>query len=256
MAQQFDLPLPEITVIDFQRSWIRFELVSKAKEWDEAKWKLILPSLLRSKLVDIYVSLDDTARGNLEQLKKALMKQAGLVRDPLTAGQLFMSRNQLLGEKVRDFVVELKKLFVESYPTETLSSAILLQHFLTGLSPPICRQLLLKGQPGTLDEAVKHATDAEYALSFESAQEKVHNINAIHKQPAQQNGQLEILMEKMTKQLEALQTKLKPPRVSYRQPRPPRQRLCWTCGEPGHLQRDCPLNEERSARKVGGWPRP
>ena len=209
MAQQFDLLLPEITVEDFQRSWIPFELVSQAKEWDEGKQKLILPSLLRGKLVDIYVSLDETTRGNLEQMKK---KQAGLVRDPLTAGQLFMSRHQLPGEKVKDFVMELKKLFAESYPTEALTSAILLQRFLTGLSPPICRYLLLKGQPSTLDDAVKHATDAEYALSFESAQEEVH-VNAMHqKRPAQQstqqNSQLEIMVEEMTKQLEALETKL------------------------------------------------
>jgi len=94
---QFDLPLPEITVEDFQRSWIRFELVAGTKEWDEAKRKLILPSLLQGKLVDIYVSLDESTRGNLEQLKTALMKQAGLVRDPLTApGCLWQGINSLV----------------------------------------------------------------------------------------------------------------------------------------------------------------
>ena len=189
------------------------------------------------------------------------MKQAGLVRDPLTAGQLFMSRYQLPGEKVRDFAAELKKLFTESYPSEPLTTAILLQRFLTDLSPPICHQLLLKGQPNSLDEAIKQATDAEYALSFESTQEEVHHVNAVHQklpqQPSQQSGQLEIMMEKMTKRLEALETKLQQPRGSYRRPKPPR-RLCWICGEPGlgHLQKDCPLNEERSTQKVGGWPKP
>ena len=34
-----------------------------AKEWDEAKRKLILPSMLRGKLVDIYISLDEGTRG-------------------------------------------------------------------------------------------------------------------------------------------------------------------------------------------------
>ena len=138
------------------------------------------------------------------------MKQAGLVRDPLTAGQLFMSRYQLPGEKVRDFAAELKKLFTESYPSEPLTTAILLQRFLTDLSPPICHQLLLKGQPNSLDEAIKQATDAEYALSFESTQEEVHHVNAVHQkppqQPSQQSGQLEIMMEKMTKRLQALET--------------------------------------------------
>ena len=42
------------------------------------------------------------------------MKHAGLVRDPLSAGQLFMTRHQLPDEKVNDFASELKKLFTES----------------------------------------------------------------------------------------------------------------------------------------------
>ena len=69
------------------------------------------------------------------------------MRDPLSAGQLFMTRHQLPGEKVNDFASKLK-------------SAILLQRFMTGLSLPICRQLLLKGQPNTLDEAIESANDA------------------------------------------------------------------------------------------------
>ena len=139
MAERLDIPLPEITVEEFQRSWTRFELVASAKGWEAAKQKLILPTLLRGKLVDIYMGLGDDMRGDLKLLKKALMKHAGLVRDPLSAGQLFMTRHQLPGEKVNDFASELKKLFTESYPSEGTASAILLQRFMTGLSPPICR---------------------------------------------------------------------------------------------------------------------
>ena len=110
----------------------------------------------------------------------------GLLRDPLSAGKLFMTRHQLPGEKVNDFASELKKLFTESYPSEDMASAILLQRFMTGLSPPICRQLLLKGQPTTLDDAIKSATEAEFALTFDSMQERIDNVNAIHQKPPSQ----------------------------------------------------------------------
>ena len=53
----FDLPLPEMT-------------------------------LLRGKLVDYYVDLDATVKADLNLLKAALMKKAGLTQDPLTAGKL------------------------------------------------------------------------------------------------------------------------------------------------------------------------
>jgi len=60
--------------------------------------------------------------------------------------------------------------------------------------------LLLKGQPHSLDEAIKQTNDAEYALPFESTQEEVHHVNAalqkLPQQPSQRSGQLEIMMDK------------------------------------------------------------
>ena len=112
------MPLPEITANDFQRSWTRFELVASAKEWDESKQKLILPTLLRGKLVDVYVQLNETACANLGNVKKALMEGVGIARDPLTAGQEFMSQHQSSGETVRDDAVDIKKLFKEAYTKE------------------------------------------------------------------------------------------------------------------------------------------
>ena len=99
MATPLDLPLPEITVDDFQRAWTSFELVAAAKEWNDDKQKVILPTLLRGKLVDIYMTLNGDTRGDLPALKKTLMRQAGLLRDPLTASQSFMSRRQASEEK-------------------------------------------------------------------------------------------------------------------------------------------------------------
>jgi len=266
---QLELPLPELTVSDFERSWTRFELVATAKEWNDAKKKLILPTLLRGKLVDVYVAFDDTTRASLPDTKKALMQSAGILRDPLSAGQAFMSRHQLTGETVRDYARHLSKLFKESYPDEAQTSAILLQKFLTGLSPPICRQLLLKGKPSSLANAITDATTIEYALNFESTHEELHEVNAIHQKPAAPKGEeskkLQSALDEVTKKLEALETKLesatRTPRYYHPQSsrrRPPSTsevRTCWLCGEVGHLRRQCPLNEKRPVRPVGGWPR-
>ena len=81
---------PEITVDNFQRAWTRFELVVSAKEWNDRKKKVIVPTLLWGKLVDTYMTIDEDTRGDLQELKKTLMHQAGLLRDPLTAIQSFM----------------------------------------------------------------------------------------------------------------------------------------------------------------------
>ena len=141
---QLDLSLPEITIPDFQHSWTRFELVSSAKKWNEAKQKLILPTLL-SKLVYSYVALDEMACSSLGNIKKALMESMGIARDPLTAGQAFMCCHQGAGKAVRDYVMDLKKLFKKSYPDESPNSPILLQRLLTGLHHQYAASFCLKG---------------------------------------------------------------------------------------------------------------
>ena len=112
------------------------------------------------------------------------MESAGILWDPLRAGQAFMSHDQLTGETVRDYAMNLRKLFTESYPDEEQTSAILLQRFLTGLSPSICRQLLLKGKPMSLTNAITDATNIEYALNFEPIPDHQHEINVFHQKLA------------------------------------------------------------------------
>ena len=58
MAAQLDLPLQELSVENFSRAWMQFELVAAPKQWDEAKQLTILPTLLRERLLDYYVEQD------------------------------------------------------------------------------------------------------------------------------------------------------------------------------------------------------
>ena len=72
MAQ---MPLPEITKEDFLCAWTQLELVASAKEWNEGKRATVLPTLLRRKLVDIYIKLSGETRANLAKVKKALVRR-------------------------------------------------------------------------------------------------------------------------------------------------------------------------------------
>ena len=68
--------------------------------------------LPRGKLVDIYLTIDEERWENLQHLKKVLMHQAGLLHDPLTVSQPFMTCHQGPSESVNDFATDLKKLLV------------------------------------------------------------------------------------------------------------------------------------------------
>ena len=164
MAQQLDLPLPELTNDNFSQGWTRFELVAKAKEWNDAKRLVILPTLLRGKLLDHYVDFDDETRGDLKKLHDALLAVSEQLQDPLSEAKSFITREQQPDEKVADFAAALRKLFRRAYPEEQATSKVLLQRFLTGLRPQIRRQLLLRGRPELLDKAIADAAEVEYAL--------------------------------------------------------------------------------------------
>lgn len=145
------------TFEDFSRAWKRFELVATAKEWNAEKKVKVLPTLLRGKLVDIYITLDKDTKADLAEVKKTLMKRAGLIKNPLVSGKEFMVHSQVQGETIERFAEELMELFSQAYPTEAPTSDILLHRFLTGILPSISRQLLLRGKPTTLKQAIKDA---------------------------------------------------------------------------------------------------
>ena len=74
---QMELPLPELIVEDFQRGWTRFEFVAAAKEWNTNKQLAVIPTLLRGRLIDYYIELDDDTKGDLKLLKAVLQERTG-----------------------------------------------------------------------------------------------------------------------------------------------------------------------------------
>ena len=91
------------------------------------KWLAVIPTLLRGRLIDYYVELDDETKGDLRLLKVALQERAGTKEDPLLASKNFNQRSQGPDEKVNDYASALKKLFKIPYPNEAATSTVLLQ---------------------------------------------------------------------------------------------------------------------------------
>ena len=169
MAEKVNLPLLDITCEDFESSWIRFELVAAAKEWSPEKQALILPTLLRGKLVGVLcIELEANTKKTVKIVKEELMKRLKLCRQPLEAGKLFMIRSQLEKEGVMEFAMHLKKLFKQAYPEEDSTSGIFLQRFVMGLKTPVSMQLLLRGKLESFENAIEVAREIECVLEFES----------------------------------------------------------------------------------------
>ena len=80
-------------------------MVAAAKEWSPEKQALILPTLLRGKIVECYVELEANTKKMVKIVKEELMKRLKLCRQPLETGKLFMIRSQLEKEGVTEFAM-------------------------------------------------------------------------------------------------------------------------------------------------------
>ena len=207
-----------------------------------------MPALLRGKLLDYYIQLDDSEKNTMKALKTALLTRSGIAKEPLSAAKLFMDRVQGSQERVGDYGMALKKTFKEAFPDELVTSAVLLQHFLNGLRPAITQQVLLQKQPRDLDEAIKAATTAEYALNFgKSEQASVHVVQTHHDDRIKE---LHTLIQQMANRFDSVEAQLRvakeetvsqDTRKGRFSGQRPTSQCCYGCGQYGHGKQDCPL---------------
>ena len=168
---------------------------------------VIVPTLLRGKLIDFDTELEDATKDDLAALKATLQEKAGFNTDPLVASRKFNLHDQQPNERVNDYVSDLKCLFKQVYPDEDANSAVLLQRFLTELQPLIVRQMLLRKKPENLNDAIEGAKAVEYALGFEDTEAglSLEPVNLLHRKDSrQQYNQLQDEYLKLHKTVETL----------------------------------------------------
>eukprot|EP00731_Ephydatia_muelleri_P017894 Em0010g992a len=211
---------------------------------NEAIEEKLPTKLFKGKLVEYYVSLEDEKKADPETLRKALMDRAGISKDPLASAKVSSERRQGEHKTMTDFEGALKKLFKEAYPEETAStSGVLRQRFLTGLRSEITKHILLRGNPTTLDQAVKDAVSIERALAFEDGH-RIAPVQAVRAKILSDtsggNEELQKTLDQVLKRLEGLEARFGEKQVNDTRPR----RRCYRCGKEGHIRRNCSYGKE------------
>ena len=88
-----------------------------------------------------------------------------------------------------------------------MTSAVLLQRFLTGLRPEINCQLLLWKKPADFVTALADAVEIEYAFRFNGGDDSVHSVaQPSRKSEPSNTTTLQSSLEALTKRLESLET--------------------------------------------------
>ena len=226
--------LPEPLQHEDDRSWFKtFELCAAANEWIAAKQLLRLPTLLRGRSWAIYKLLSDADNESYDVLKKAILDRL----DPDTDEHRLAARDQLshrclreglenIDELTRDF----EKLLDQASPglPSATCEAELRFHLINSLPDNVAFQLKLQPQA---NYSATIAKARELQLIYSRNSSTANNFNSVRAEEGSRLDKVEQSLLQMTEQLAALSSHLTRPT------QPPR--LCYNCGRPGHLARNC-----------------
>ena len=210
---------------DASEWFIRFEICSKANEWDNAKMALKLPTLMEGEALAVWLDIAEGEQADYKVVKEKVvekMKPMGFV-----ALEEFHKRKMQPGEAVTTFSYNLKKLLNQAMTNldPAAREQVLLHQFLAGLPPSVSRQIRATVEARELEQTVKHAR----LLMAISEQE---HTAAIPEDPSELQ-QLRKQVQNLTEHVAALTTQ----RHDERKQQP--YRCCFKCNQPGHLQRNC-----------------
>ncbi len=268
--------------------WVRrFEAYSKAVRIPDEQMCNALLALLDD---DAFRAFDLLQLSAAEVADYKRLVEALSLRFASTAGEAELrfqlsQRCQLPAETLDQFADALIDLTNRAYPAleQAVRAGLARDRFIAGVSADYIQESLLEKAPETLDKAREHAKRLEAARiarrRMQTGKATVHSVgnDAPSEEPrvaaatgARQDELTELVrrntetMQELLRQMTAatggvhqLQPKMFQNRQRQARARP--QPTCWTCGERGHLRRNCPVgpnsgNEQRLATWVNRQP--
>lgn len=233
---------------DWEAFLAQFELLAHAEGWSLDTKALQLALCLTDDALSCLLLLNPNERRDYGALVGALQRRFGQCLQPELLRNELSNRGRKSGEPLRVLANDVESLTRRAYAhmPPGVQGELARDQFIRALGPTELRVQVQLQHPQTLQAALELAVEREnvWGVAGGGCQDKTASAaqTTVGCPPA---GERPAWVEEMTGLLRAVS--LQTARRS--QPGP---RVCWGCGQPGHLVRDCP--RARQAQGNGSGP--
>ena len=221
---------------DWEAFHAQFELLAHAEGWSTEAKALQLALCLTDEALTCLLLLNPEDRHSYTALVGALQRRFGQCLQPELLRNELSSRCRRAGEPLRVLANDIESLTRRAYAhmPPGVQSELARDQFIRALSPSELRVQVQLQHPQTLQAALEMAAEREIVWGVtagDGIKPGPLAVRAAVGDPAA--GEKPAWAAEMTELIRAMSLQ------SERRPRPG-PRVCWGCGQPGHLVRECP----------------
>ncbi|CAC5382815.1 unnamed protein product [Mytilus coruscus] len=244
-------PVVRPSKYDGSVSWedykIQFEMISELNCWTDTQKAMFLATSLSGNAQSVLADIDPIKRKDYQSICAALTSRFGTEnRTELFRVQLKNIRKRR-DQELPELAQHIKRLSRKAYPKAQLELQEMLSrdHFIDALDDADTRLRIHQAHPKTLDDAVKLAVELEAFYIADKQRDKPSSVrNFAISESSEVSGQIKTLsdvVEELRREFQFLKSGMSQQRSGFNNNNnKPGKRGCWTCGETGHIRRNCP----------------
>ena len=262
--QEFDGSTPWRSFI------IQFESIADGHGWSSAEKRGELVACLRDSALEVFSHLPDADRADYRRLVASLEGRFGVTQqEPWFRSQL-RRRTRGVGETLPSLARDVERLVAMAYPTavQELRDSLACDHFVDALNDVDLQVAVRQGRPASLQEALAHAVEIDairrsvrpsrteasggsvFVRAGTAAENELPGESRASDAPCTADALRQILhslgeLKRDLNRVPAGRSRGRGRgRGAWGSGTPG---ACWSCGERGHIRRDCPRVLSRNA---------
>lgn len=217
----------------------QFEAAATANRWGKDEKATALVLALRGDASNVLQTITFSQQQDYEAVVRQMERRYGDKHLQQVYQAQLKARVQKVGESIQVFESDIARLVRQAYPTapDDFLEQLAVQSFIDGLRDCEAQQALRLARAKNLGDVLAHALEFEAAKQASRGHLKIRQLHAVDDASGD-------VLQAIRDQIKSLESKLLDSRSgSGRNDRQPIR--CWTCGERGHLKRQCNLSESQ-----------